>query len=219
MSSKARAGGRSVGTHFGGDLRRALVDAAVAALNETGADDLSLRDIARRVGVSHAAPAHYFADKAGLLTVVATEGFELFTRHLSHAMTTAPDKPVDQLPYLGRAYAEFAELHPGHFEVMFRPTLIRTREPLYSAASGAAFEALRNHVEQCQRAGWRADADNGMLTAAAWALAHGISVLRNQGSLARHFPDVSLEAVMAITATLTGDGTLEATPRERADSK
>jgi AcrR family transcriptional regulator len=61
---------RAVGEHFAGDLRQALLDAAVATLDEVGADRLSLREVARRAGVSHAAPAHHFTDKAGLLTAV-----------------------------------------------------------------------------------------------------------------------------------------------------
>lgn len=71
--------------------------------------------MARRAGVSHAAPAHHFGDRAGLLTALATEGFVLFDHHLRDALTATPRKPVDQLPALGRAYADFAELHPGHF--------------------------------------------------------------------------------------------------------
>lgn len=192
---------RRVGEHFDGDLRRALLDAAADALNEFGTDNLSLRDVARRIGVSHAAPAHHFGDKAGLLTTLATEGFELFIEHIAQALASAPPQPIDQLLALARAYAEFAELHPGHFEVMFRPTVIHGNDPDYVAASDAAFDALRQQVARCQQAGWRPDADTRGLAAAAWALAHGISVLRAQGSLAKHYPDSSLDGVAALTAT------------------
>src|SRR6516164_8276496 len=93
MSNKdmaARAGLRSgapsaVGVHFAGNLRQALLDAAVATLDEAGADRLSLREVARRAGVSHAAPAHHFTDKAGLLTAVATEGFGMLVSYLADA--------------------------------------------------------------------------------------------------------------------------------------
>jgi AcrR family transcriptional regulator len=196
---------RTVGEHFDGDLRRALIDAAIAALDEVGADRLSLRDVARRVGVSHAAPAHHFGDKTGLLTAVAVDGFELFTAHLMHALVAAGDAPVQQLAALGRAYAGFAQLHPGHFDVMFRPAVIRADDPAYLEVSAAAFEALRAQIEQCQRAGWRPHADNGALSAAAWALAHGVAVLRSQGSLSRHADDASLDGVTAMTFALLGD--------------
>jgi AcrR family transcriptional regulator len=194
---------RAVGVHFDGDLRQALIDAAVVALDDVGVDNLSLRDVARRIGVSHAAPAHHFGDKAGLLTAVAVEGFHLFTEHLGAALVrNARKPPVDQLAALGRAYAEFADLHPGHFEVMFRPAIIRSNDPDYEAASADAFEALRAHVEACQLAGWRPEADNRSLAVAAWAFAHGVSVLRSQGSLARHYRNDSLGGVVKIATTL-----------------
>ena len=190
-----------------GDLRRALIDAAAATLDDVGVDGVSLREVARRSGVSHAAPAHHFGDKAGLLTAVAVEGFELFVAHLARVLAAVTDEPVDRLLALGRAYAEFAESHPGHFEVMFRPSLTRVDDPAYLAASNAAFEALRGQIEHYQLLGWRPDADTRGLAVAAWALAHGISVLRTQGSLAKHYPDASLDGVAAIVATLIGGET------------
>ncbi|MBV8160314.1 MAG: TetR/AcrR family transcriptional regulator [Acidimicrobiia bacterium] len=214
MSSKNRANQpRGVGVHFDGDLRRALLDAAAKALDEVGADDLSLRDVARRVGVSHAAPAHHFGDKTGLLTAVATEGFAVFIDRLGAALASDPDRPVDQLPALSRAYAEFADQHPGYFEVMFRPGLVRTEDADYDAFSTAAFDALQEHIQRCQNAGWRPDADTRTLAAGGWALAHGIAVLRSQGSLARHYPDASLDAAAEITAAL-----IEGTPPPRRRS-
>lgn len=193
---------RRVGEHYEGDLRRALIDAAAQALDEVGVESLSLRDVARRLGVSHAAPAHHFGDKVGLLTAVATEGFDLFIGHLAEALGVAPPDPVDQLPVLGRAYAGFAERHPGHFAVMFRPEVTREGDPGYAAASDAAFELLRQHIAACQATGWRAEADTRALAAAGWALAHGFAVLRSHASLARHFPDPSLDGVATLTATL-----------------
>ncbi|GIG61066.1 TetR family transcriptional regulator [Longispora fulva] len=193
---------RGVGEHYQGDLRRTLLEAAGNLLAEVGADGVSLREVARRAGVSHAAPAHHFRDRAGLFTALATEGFELFDQHLRAALATEPRQPFDQLPALGRAYAEFAEVYPGHFAVMFRPALIQVTDPGFAAASDAAFETLRRHVERCQRAGWHATADTQALAAVAWALAHGITALRAQGSLARHYPDVSLDGVVALVGTL-----------------
>jgi AcrR family transcriptional regulator len=205
LSRRKAAIARPVGTHYDGDLRRALMDAAIGALEDVGADHLSLRDVARRVGVSHAAPAHHFGDKAGLLTAIATEGFDLFVAHLAGAVLTADTDPLDQLAALGRAYAEFAERFPAHFEVMFRPTLIRVDDEAFARAGDGAFQTLRRHIERCQQGGWRAGADTGALTVAAWSLAHGVSVLRSQGSLARHYPDDSLDGVLAIAGALLGE--------------
>ena len=202
--SSTRSASRPVGVHFDGDLRPALIAAAVGALEDVGPEQLSLRAVARGIGVSHAAPAHHFGDKAGLLTAIAIEGFQLFTEHLERALTARIEEPLGQLAQLGRAYAEFAQLHPGHFAVMFRPALTHTGDAAYAEASDTAFAALYHHIELCQRAGWRTDADTRTLAIAAWGLAHGIAVLRTQGSLARHFPDRSLDGVATLAATLIG---------------
>jgi AcrR family transcriptional regulator len=185
---------RRVGVHFEGDLRRALVDAAVATLDEGGAEALSLREVARRAGVSHAAPAHHFGDKTGLLTVVATEGFSRFAAELQSALASAGDDPVEALPALARAYAAFAERHPGQFAVMFLPGLARRDDPAYATAAAAAYDVLRRLVERGQRTGWHADADPAALTTACWALAHGLTALRTSGT--------SLDDIAAVSATL-----------------
>jgi AcrR family transcriptional regulator len=213
---RARPQRRTVGVHYQGDLRRALIDAAAAILDEQGADVLSLREVARRIGVSHAAPAHHFGDKAGLLTAVAVEGFELFVAHLGTVLGATADAPMDRLLALSRAYAEFAETHPGHFEVMFRPALTRIDDPDYVRASADAFEALRLQIAHFQELGWQPEGDTRELAAAAWAFAHGISVLRSQGSLAKHYPDVSLDGVAAITAALLGVTTTDKRGRPRS---
>jgi AcrR family transcriptional regulator len=194
---------RAVGEHFAGDLRQALLDAAVATLDEVGADGLSLREVARRAGVSHAAPAHHFTDKAGLLTAVAAEGFGILVTYLAGTQPGGARQPVDQLAMLGRAYAQFAEENPGRFEVMFRPGLLRTGDPAFRRAGDAAFQALHDHSATCQGLGWREHASTDALAAAAWALAHGIAVLRMQGSLARHYPDPSLGGVSQLVTAIT----------------
>lgn len=196
---------RPVGAHFDGDLRQALLDAAAAHLDAAGIDALSLRDVARRVGVSHAAPAHHFGDKTGLLTALATEGFSRFVAHLAPVLAATSALPAPNgLARLGRAYAEFAERHPGYFAVMFRPGAIHDDDPDFVAASTLAFEALVDHVAGYQQAGWHASDDSRELAAAAWSLAHGIAVLRAHGSLARHYPDTTLDGAATIVATLLG---------------
>ena len=194
---------RAVGEHFAGDLRQALLDAAVTTLDEVGADRLSLREVARRAGVSHAAPAHHFTGKAGLLTAIATEGFGILGKYLAGAQPGGSGQPVDQLAALGRAYAQFAEENPGRFEVMFRPGLLRAGDRALQRAGDAAFQALRQHIATCQGLGWREHMPTDALAAAAWALAHGIAVLRVQGSLARHYPDPSLSGVGQLVTAMT----------------
>lgn len=198
---------RPVGLHFEGDLRAALIDAAAAAIAESGVDGFSLRDVARRLGVSHAAPAHHFRDKAALLTAVAAAGFERFLLALAEGLAPATADPVERLVALGRAYARFGEEQAGYFAVMFHPTLVDVSDAAYAAASDAAFTALVAMIAECQRDGWRPHEDSRTLAAAAWSFAHGVTVLRGQGSLARHHPATGLDGVAAIArALLAPDG-------------
>src|SRR4051812_1871971 len=95
-----------------GDLRRAVLDGALAAIEADGPAALSLRDIARRAGVSHAAPAHHFGDKAGVLTAIATEGYGVLAESLRQA-----NEDGGALVDGGSAYVRFAVTHRAHFEV------------------------------------------------------------------------------------------------------
>ncbi|NES14367.1 MULTISPECIES: TetR/AcrR family transcriptional regulator [Micromonospora] len=166
----------STRSYHHGDLRRALLAAAADAMAESGPAALSLRDLARRAGVSHAAPAHHFGDKAGLLTALATQGFEL----LGEALRAAGD----DLRESGVAYVGFAVRHRAHFEVMFRPDLYRADDPDLVAARERAGELLRSGV--ARHTGREPDVDS----LAAWSIVHGFATLWLAGALpARVGPD------------------------------
>ena len=155
-----------------GDLRRAVIDAALEATRESGPAGWSLRELARRAGVSHAAPAHHFGDKAGVLTAVAAEGFALFADALEAAASQGPREA-------GLAYIRFALAHRAHFEVMFRPELYRLDDPGLLAArerAGAVLAASGGTLA--------ADAARARVTTiGAWAFAHGFAELWLSGSL------------------------------------
>ncbi|MFJ3083451.1 TetR/AcrR family transcriptional regulator [Streptomyces halstedii] len=160
-------------TYHHGDLRRALLTAALDVVAADGPDALSLRDLARRAGVSHAAPAHHFKDRAGLLTAVAAEGYALF----ADTLADAPD-----LRERGVAYVRFATRHPAHFQVMFRPELYRADDPALLTAKARATETLRAGVSTLPDA---AHGEDPRLTGvAAWSLAHGFATLLLTGNLA-----------------------------------
>lgn len=202
MSSDVPKVTRPVGVHYEGDLGPALVEAAAALVDEVGTERLSLREVARRLGVSHAAPAHHFGDKSGLLTAVAAAGFREFADRLAAVAAGCGDDPFERLAALGRAYAEYAADRPGVFDLMFQPAATRRDDAELLAAGLAAFSALRREVARCQEAGWHQRADTQALAVAAWSLAHGLSVLRRQGTLTPLFPDSSLDGVAAVLATL-----------------
>lgn len=178
-------------TYHHGDLRRVILDATLDAIATNGPGALSLRDLARRAGVSHAAPAHHFKDRTGLLTAVATEGYALF----ADALAGAPD-----LRERGVAYVRFAATHPAHFQVMFQPDLHRTDDPDLLAARARATEALRAGVADLPPAG-RGE-DDRLAGVAAWSLAHGFATLLLSGNLADAMEDRDPEAAFRSLAGL-----------------
>ncbi|MDL4776503.1 TetR/AcrR family transcriptional regulator [Actinomadura xylanilytica] len=154
-----------------GNLRRVIVDAAVQAISESGPAGWSLRELARRAGVSHAAPAHHFGDKTGLLTVVAAEGFALFADELEAA--------GEDFLKVGMAYVRFATEHRTHFEVMFRPELYRADDPGLGAARDRADEILARGARTLP--GGRDGEETAAI--AAWSIAHGFASLWLSGAL------------------------------------
>ncbi|WP_030155391.1 TetR/AcrR family transcriptional regulator [Glycomyces sp. NRRL B-16210] len=173
-----------------GDLRRALIDAAVEAVGEAGPSALSLRAVAKRAGVSHAAPAHHFGDKAGLLTAVAAEGFDRFADALDLAWKDTGDF-ID----VGAAYVRFAIDHRPYFETMFRPELLHGDDPELRRASDRAAAALHRGSgvpEPGESPGFNAGA------LASWSLVHGFAELLMAGNFppaVRADPEAALREV------------------------
>jgi AcrR family transcriptional regulator len=168
-TTKARA-------YHHGDLRRAVLQEALRAIAEEGPAAVSLRELARRVGVSHAAPAHHFRDKPGLLTAVAAEGFRL----LAEGLRVTYERTESFLE-VGVAYVRFATRHRPYFEVMFRPDLYRRDDPELVEASGRAAAMLYGPVGELT--GEKADEDVLRAGVAAWALVHGLATLFVNGNL------------------------------------
>ncbi|MBG0816106.1 TetR/AcrR family transcriptional regulator [Planomonospora sp. ID82291] len=161
-----------------GALRQALIEGARALLAERGAAAFSLSELARRVGVSTAAPYRHFADKDALLDALADEGYVAFHAGLEEAARAASD-PGDRIVRLGEVYLRFAEEAPALFEIMFRDRPGRPSGPV-------AFESLVTAVEQAQRAGALPSAQPpAILARTVWATLHGLAVLAGQGGFAK----------------------------------
>lgn len=177
-----------------GNLRQAMLAAAVEAITEVGPAGVSLRDLARRAGVSHAAPAHHFGDKAGLLTALAAEGYGL----LADALEAAQQRSQDFLE-VGVAYVRFAVDHRAHFEVMFRPDLYHPHDPAVLAARERATNALSGGISSLPSG--RAGPDPRIAGVAAWSLVHGFATLWLNGALSPGLgddPDTTARAVAAM---------------------
>jgi AcrR family transcriptional regulator len=158
-----------------GQLERAAIDGAVGEVETVGVAAVSMRRIARRAGVSHAALAYQFGDKTGIFTAVATEGFRLQAEMIRSA-ATGPDGFMRG----GQAYIAFALTHRGHFEVMFRPNLYRSDDPELVLARTAAFDVLYGTARTnltSHRAGPVTDDDVRGLALAGWSLSHGFAAL------------------------------------------
>jgi AcrR family transcriptional regulator len=167
-----------------------LLEAARGLLGQVGPSALSLREVARVAGVSHAAPAHHFGDKAGLLTALATRGFERFLAAQRAAAERASERNK-RLSWTGWAYVMFAAEQPAYFSLMFRPELLRVSDPDFEAASRAAYEFLLECVREA--IGELNDEETLRLRAtAAWSQAHGLATLWLDGSLKQytHAPDL-----------------------------
>lgn len=121
-----------------GDLRQALLDAGLAMLEDAGLEGLSLRKLAVRVGVSHAAPEHHFATLKHLLTAMAREGFARFEKAMRDGMAASPADAAGQLRGASRGYLAFATAHPHLFRLMFNATLLDWSDPALGASGASA---------------------------------------------------------------------------------
>ena len=154
-----------------GNLREALLAEALRVITDSGPDALSLRELARRLGVSHAAPAHHFADKLSLLTAIAAQGFEWLADGLEQAAS-------EGFLEVGLAYVRFAVEHPAHLNVMYHPALFRTDDLAIAAARWRASKVLFETAAE-----FRPEANARQVGLAGWSLMHGLAMLWLGGNL------------------------------------
>ena len=176
-----------------GDLKEALLTAAESVLHDSGLHGFTLRECARRAGVSHAAPKHHFGDVRGLLTEVAARGFQQLTRRLRMKLRAAGDDLDAQFVATAEAYVGFAEAHPEHFRIMFRSDLVDMQSPGLMAAALATFTELTNVIRrQRGEAEITVESLDACMTSAqlindiliGWSHIHGYAHLRLEGQLA-----------------------------------
>lgn len=173
-------------TYHHGNLRQALLEAARELASEVGVDGFTLREVARRAGVSHAAPYHHFSDKATLVQALATEAFEQLTKAMLEAKVQQQE-PLLSLKATGLGYVKFALAFPTEFRFMFRRDLGISNQPDASKSeqlkrvSSAAYQVLLDAILECQQAGLLAANDSQVMAMSAWSIVHGLASILLDG--------------------------------------
>jgi AcrR family transcriptional regulator len=183
-----------------GNLKAALLQAALGLIAEAGPAAFTLREVARRAGISHNAPYRHFREKDELLAAVATEGFDRLAEALDKpgkgTRARDPNPALRRFQASGLAYVRFALGSPEHLQVMFDWPLDPDRYPELSAASRRAFSVLVELVEAAQREGSLPGGDPLALACIAWSMVHGVAKL----AIARKLPFKSEAEILRFAA-------------------
>jgi len=160
-----------------GDLKAALLESAEVELSVKGIETFSLRGVAKRTGVSHAAPAHHFGDTGGLLTALATEGFKRLVKIQKSRQQLTKDDPSAQLASLGLGYIDFAIKNAALFRLMFSSEKPNSLDEVFAATSDTAFDMLVDNIKNIKRE-IKPD-EQAIMTdvMSTWAIIHGLADL------------------------------------------
>ena len=183
-----------------GNLREALLERAADVIAERGVEGLSLRGLARDLGVSHAAPSAHFPDRAALLCELARVGFQRSVDAMRAGAAAAGPDPVRRYRALGRAYVRFAHEQPSYFRAINHPEVRAHDDEELRAARDAFIAVLREGVEEARTSGWHPEVDVETLLAFSCAAATGAAELLSDASWQHLFadrdPDALADAVL-----------------------
>ena len=161
-----------------GDLRNALIDAALSTLETRGWHELSLRDVARQAGVSHTAPYRHFASKEALLAALAGVGYTELADTMEAAVRASPGDPAAQLRGTGRAYVSLALRRPALFRLMFSGAICSIPPGgTFSEVAGRSFALLVRLITEGQAAGVLREGPPEQAALTAWSTVHGLGLL------------------------------------------
>lgn len=160
-----------------GNLRDGLLARAAEIIATAGIEAVSLRGLARDLGVSHAAPRRHFADRAALLGALAKDGFRRSVQVMSRGAEAAGADPVARYRALGRSYVEFARSEPALFRAINHPEIRMLEDPELRNLEAEWFAILREGAAEAQRAGWHPEADLAALVALSIAGAMGAAMV------------------------------------------
>jgi AcrR family transcriptional regulator len=183
MLRSRRAVRKPLRPYHHGNLRRALLDEALATIRAEGVEGLTLREIGARVGVSRTALYRHFADKRALLTAVATEGFRTLRQQLVTAWEEG-GRGLVAFESMGVAYIDFAVANPSHYRVMFGGFVDpKACDPELAAEAAGAFQALVDALATLQHDAVMRAEDTVKMARFVWAVVHGVAMLGIDGQL------------------------------------
>ncbi|HNF36935.1 MAG TPA: TetR/AcrR family transcriptional regulator [Anaerolineales bacterium] len=171
-------------TYHHGDLKNALIKAGVEILAKDGVSGLSLRKVALKAGVSHAAPYAHFADKQALIAAISTEGFRQLYERVSGVAEKYQSQPEKQLTEAAWAYVQFAMDDRDRFKVMFSGVLEKEKDyPDFVVESQRNFQLVKSIVEANQASGRLRGGDSALVALSAWGIIHGFLMLLLEGQI------------------------------------
>ena len=195
--SGASDGGSGRRGYHHGNLREALVDAAVELIAAKGPAGFTIAEAARRAGVSPAAPYRHFRDADALLAEVAVRGYDLFAERLATAWNGGRPDPAGAFEEVGRAYLAFARTQPAYYAAMFDSNVALDAHPDLQAAADRAFSVLREAADRLVAAAPRERRPPPLMIALhVWAMAHGIASLFVRGGPSRRKLPMSPEDLL-----------------------
>jgi AcrR family transcriptional regulator len=165
-----------------GDLKNALIEAGIEILSKEGIGAFSLRKVAQKAGVSHAAPYAHFADKQALIAAISTEGYRMLYEKLETAIQHYNGDPLRQLIEAAWAYTRFAMDDPDHFKITLSGVVEKEKDyPAFVEVSQKSFRLVVQVVEACQAAGILDRGPSDAVAISVWSLVHGFVSLLLEG--------------------------------------
>ncbi|QKG70653.1 TetR/AcrR family transcriptional regulator [Erythrobacter mangrovi] len=178
MTSRAPAK-RKRDTFHHGNLREALLEAAMAVLDQSGAEAVTIREVARRSGVSHAAPVNHFRDRTALLTAVAVRLFGDLETQIGEQLDRTETEPAAQVGAFALALVRYGLAHPFRYEFLWRRDLIDNSDDALERAMNRIYDRLIACIGEI---GGNPQCDAHTVAIAFWSLAHGYVSMRINGN-------------------------------------
>jgi len=179
-----RARSEAAPSYHHGDLKNALIEAGIEILAEEGIHGLSLRKVASRAGVSHAAPYAHFTDKQALIAAISTEGYRQLYERIQAVVRQYAEDPLQQLVESAWAYLDFAIQKSAHFKITFSSAVEKEQDyPELVALTHQSFELVQQIVESCQAAGILSAGPSDVVAVGLWSQVHGLAALMLNGQI------------------------------------